>query len=161
MSILSKLVKFISADERTADSSKFYESLRSVLENDENALIYAEILLLLEVAFADDHLSSSELSAIKAMLTDDYQVSIEERDKLIERSKLLYRQLTSSFEITRYINKQATYEQKLALFQKIWRVAYADNKLDPLEEARSRQLADLLYIRHVDYIRLRNQERTA
>ena len=35
----------------------------------------------------------------------------------------------------------------------MWRVAYADGRLDKYEEALIRQVAELTYVSHTDYIR--------
>ena len=35
----------------------------------------------------------------------------------------------------------------------MWQVAYADNVLDPIEEAIIRKVAELLYVNHSDFIR--------
>ena len=37
----------------------------------------------------------------------------------------------------------------------MWRVAYADGRLDKYEESLIRQVAELTYVSHSDYIRLK------
>ena len=48
--------------------------------------------------------------------------------------------------------KQLSYEARLTLLDSLWQQAYADGVLDPNEEAMLRKIADLLFIRHSDYI---------
>lgn len=48
--------------------------------------------------------------------------------------------------------KQLSYDARLALLDNLWHQAYADGVLDPHEEAMLRKIADLLFIRHGDYI---------
>ena len=48
--------------------------------------------------------------------------------------------------------KQLSYDARLTLLDNLWQQAYADSVLDPNEEAMLRKIADLLFIRHSDYI---------
>ncbi|MEH8018796.1 TerB family tellurite resistance protein [Rheinheimera muenzenbergensis] len=48
--------------------------------------------------------------------------------------------------------KQLSYAARLALLDNLWQQAYADGILDPNEEAMLRKIADLLFIRHSDFI---------
>ncbi|MEM1153413.1 MAG: TerB family tellurite resistance protein [Pseudomonadota bacterium] len=43
--------------------------------------------------------------------------------------------------------------QKLELIGSMWRVAYADGRLDKYEEHLIRQVAELCYVSHEDYIK--------
>jgi len=56
-------------------------------------------------------------------------------------------------EFTRVINDHYTPQQKLQLISGMWTVAYADGDLDKYEEALIRQVAELTYVTHEDYIR--------
>jgi uncharacterized tellurite resistance protein B-like protein len=51
------------------------------------------------------------------------------------------------------INDHYSAEQKLKLVAAMWTVAYADGDLDKYEEALIRQVAELIYVPHQDYIR--------
>jgi len=43
-------------------------------------------------------------------------------------------------------------EQKISLIEHMWRIAYADGDLDKYEEYTIRQLCDLIYVDHKEYI---------
>ena len=58
----------------------------------------------------------------------------------------------SLYEFTRVINDHYSAEQKLRLIDAMWSVAYADNDLDKYEEHLIRQVAELTYVPHSDYI---------
>ena len=60
---------------------------------------------------------------------------------------------TSLYEFTRVINDHYSAEQKVQLVGAMWSVAYADGDLDKYEEALIRQVAELTYVPHQDYIR--------
>ena len=59
---------------------------------------------------------------------------------------------TSLYEFTRVINDHCCAEQKLQLIKAMWAVAYADGNVDKYEEHLIRQVAELTYVPHSDYI---------
>ena len=78
------------------------------------------------------------------------QSMLEDADKEARRAVSLH-------EFTRILHEHMTPGDKLEVIEMLWRVAYADGKLDPNEEYLVRKLADLLYISHTDLIRIRNK----
>lgn len=161
MSLFRNLLQLIDPQAGKRKASTIEAELDTALETSDHALLYAEVLLMLEIAFADDHLCEAEVLVIKQLLQTEYGLSTSETNEILTRGRDLYSQLTSSFKVTRHINDHASYDQKLNTLEKIWHVCFADGEMDSLEEARVRQLSELLYVRHVDYIRLRNEVKQA
>ena len=44
-------------------------------------------------------------------------------------------------------------DEKVSIVKSLWIIAYADSSLAPLEESTIRQIADLLYVPHSDFIK--------
>jgi len=44
-------------------------------------------------------------------------------------------------------------EQRYQLIEAMWQIAYADKVIDPQEEAVIRQVAELIYVDHSEFIR--------
>jgi uncharacterized tellurite resistance protein B-like protein len=59
---------------------------------------------------------------------------------------------TSMQPFTRLINDEFDQEQKKHLMKAMWKIAYADGKLDKYEEHYLRKIAELLYIPHSQFI---------
>ena len=59
---------------------------------------------------------------------------------------------TSLYDFTKVINDHCSPDQKLQLISAMWTVAYADGDLSKYEEHLIRQVADLTYVSHSDYI---------
>ena len=66
---------------------------------------------------------------------------------------------TSLYEFTRVINDHYTPQQKQQLIYAMWTVAYADGDIDKYEEHLIRQVAELTYVAHEDYIRAKLRAR--
>lgn len=56
------------------------------------------------------------------------------------------------YEFTNKLRKLSQ-PQRYQLIEAMWQVAYADGVIDPLEEAVIRQVSDLIYLDHPEYIR--------
>jgi len=113
----------------------------------------ATAALLIEVMVIDGDLDDQEMQAIAGTLSNMLDLSKEQIDQLIELSKEEVAEATSLYQFTKEINEHFDIEKKLSLMTAMWRVAFADGHLDKYEENIIRRVADLLHIRHSEYIR--------
>jgi uncharacterized tellurite resistance protein B-like protein len=54
---------------------------------------------------------------------------------------------------TQVLNKHCSADERKDIVKSLWAIAYADESLAPLEESTIRQIADLLYVPHSQYIK--------
>ncbi len=113
----------------------------------------AAAALLIETARADFTEDSSERAALARLLSNTLQLSADEVEELVAAASSRVDRATSLYEFTRVINDHYSAEQKLQLVADMWAVAYADGNLDKYEEHLIRQVAELTYVPHQDYIR--------
>ena len=57
----------------------------------------------------------------------------------------------------RRINRHFDPEQKAEILEDLWRVAFADGRLDKYEEYHIRRIADLLHLPHSAFIRAKHR----
>jgi uncharacterized tellurite resistance protein B-like protein len=129
---------------------------KNIIETDDNALSSEQLAtaaLLIEVMVIDGNLDEQELRAISNTLSQMLELSSEQIDELILLSQEEVADATSLYQFTREINAHYDHDKKMALMTAMWRVALADGHLDKHEEGIIRRVADLLYIRHNEYIR--------
>ena len=128
---------------------------KNVIETDDSSLSgdqLATAALLIEVMVIDGYLGEDELSSISNTLSQMLQLSIEQVDELILLSRDEVAEATSLYQFTREINSHFDHDKKIVLMTAMWRVAFADGYLDKHEEGIIRRVADLLHIRHSEYI---------
>ena len=113
----------------------------------------AAAALLIETARSDFCQDESEQLAIAELLCASLDVSQEEVAQLIEQASAKVDDATSLYEFTRIINDHYSATQKVQLIDAMWSVAFADGDLDKYEEHLIRQVAELIYVPHQDYIR--------
>jgi uncharacterized tellurite resistance protein B-like protein len=117
-------------------------------------------VLAYEIARSDGEISESELevllSEIKKIAMD---VGKTEQDilNIIEE----YSKNSISFhEFVEDINKDFTKEDKLSLIKFLWDVAYADTILEVNEERLIRRIADLINIKDLEVLKLKDQSKS-
>ena len=110
-------------------------------------------MLLLEIARADTEIDPVELKAIERAVTDACpSIPADELDEIINTARQDVEKSISLHEQIRQINTGFSREQKISLIEHMWRIAYADGDLDKYEEYTIRQLADLIYVDHKEFI---------
>ncbi len=119
----------------------------------EHRLRLAAAALLIETARADFRQDAEEEAALETLLCDTLALPLTEVQELVRQASERVDSATSLYEFTRLINDHFSPVQKLQLIDAMWRVAYADGRLDKYEEHLIRQVAELTYVPHPDYIR--------
>ena len=119
----------------------------------------AVAVLLFEVSRADDNISGIEKARIAEALANSFDMSAGELEALLSEAEHEVEQSTSLFPFTRLVNEQFSHAEKKTLIEHLWRVSFADEKLDRYEEQIIRRIADLLYLPAVDVMHARDKAR--
>jgi uncharacterized tellurite resistance protein B-like protein len=128
---------------------------KNVIEPEETAASeqLATAALLVEVMVIDGNLDEQELASISQTLCDILSLEAQQVEELLRLSREEVAEATSLYQFTREINQHFDLDKKMDLLTALWRVAYADGHLDKHEESIIRRIADLMHIRHNEYIR--------
>ena len=114
-------------------------------------------VLAYEIARSDGDISDSELNLL---IEEIKKISIEvnKTDEEILSIIETYSKNSVSFnEFIADINNDFSKEEKLSLISFLWDVAYADSILDVDEERLIRRIADLIRIKDVEVLRLKDR----
>ena len=132
-------------------------------ENTKNTSFEIELtaaVLAYEIARSDGVISGDEL----LVLMEEIEIIAEKvgKDKLeILKIIEIYSQDSVSFhEFIEDINKNYSKEQKHSLLKFMWKIAYADGKLDVDEERLVRRVADLIKIKDIEVLKLKDSTKT-
>ena len=113
-------------------------------------------VLAYEIARSDGDISDSELSLLieeTKKIASEVNKTDEEILSIIET----YSKNSVSFhEFIADINNDFSKEEKLSLISFLWDVAYADSKLDVDEERLIRRIADLIRIKDIEVLKLKD-----
>lgn len=122
-------------------------------ESLKHKLHLAAAALLIETARADFSQDETEQLALEKLLVQSLKLEKLEVRELLAVASNRVDEATSLYEFTRVINDHYSAKQKIQLIDAMWCVAYADGNLDKYEEHLIRQVAELTYVPHQDYIR--------
>ena len=116
----------------------------------------AAAALLIEVARADFEFDADEQRAIETLLADTLGLQSGEIRELVQLATEESREATSLHQFTRLINETHSLEEKRHLMEQLWRVAFADGRIDRYEEQLLRRIADLLHLRHKEFMQAKH-----
>ncbi|GMG87300.1 TerB family tellurite resistance protein [Biformimicrobium ophioploci] len=130
-------------------------------EQPQENMLLVSAALLTEVATADHHLDDREVATLKAVLRDHYGMADGESSEMIETAMIEREKATSLFEFTRAINDRLGDPEKYQLIRNMWKVAFADEKIEPFEEHLIRRVSELIYLPHGLFTKARSEARDA
>ena len=133
------------------------ESIETSMLDFEHALRVATAVLLVEITRADFRVDDNENERLRLLLARHFDLSEDELDALIEQAKSDADKLVSLQHITRLLNEHYDHAMKLRVIEMMWQLVYADGEKDRYEEHLMRQVADLLYISHAEFIQARHK----
>ena len=117
--------------------------------------------LMIEVMNSDHELDEREQQEFMSVLQQSYNIAEADLEELSQLAKDEAHEATSLYEFTRLINDSYDYEQKLALVENMWRIAFSDDHLDKYEDHLIRKVSELIYVSHSDFIRTKLKVRNA
>ncbi|MGH8085118.1 MAG: TerB family tellurite resistance protein [Lysobacter sp.] len=138
--------------------SDWFESLKDIINRyepaaDPHALPRAAAALLLEMAVTDEGGERIELDVVHQAMRTAFGIEPAELDALVDQAHEARKQCVSMYDFTRELRVGLEPDQRAELVEWLWRVAFADARLDKHEEHMVRRVADLLGVPHSEFIR--------
>lgn len=113
-------------------------------------------VLAYEIARSDGEISNSELSVIMEEIEKIAKKVGKEKVEIYKIVETYSKDSVSFYEFIEDINTNYLKEQKLSLLSFMWKIAYADGRLDVDEERLVRRVADLIKIKDVEVLKLKD-----
>ncbi|MFT5219200.1 MAG: putative tellurite resistance protein B-like protein [Planctomycetota bacterium] len=123
----------------------------------EHALRVATATLMVETIRADFIVQDVEIARLKQLLREQFQLDEDELTALLEQAVEGADKLISLQHITRLLNENFDHAMKLRVVEMLWQLIYADGEKDHYEEHLIRQVAELLYLSHAEFIQARHK----
>ena len=113
----------------------------------------ATAALLSEVIRADRDEDPREVEAYETMLKEQFSLHPSELEVLVREGRESAEDAVDLVQFTHVINDKCSNDEKYDILTALWKIAYADNTIAPIEEHTIRRIADLLYIPHSHFIK--------
>jgi len=133
---------------------------RPVAGLERRQLQIAVAVLLHEARRADYGEGDDEYTAAVQALVDMFSLGRRESAALLEEGRARAQQLTSFYAPVSVIKREFSLMDRIRLVEHLWRVAFADGRLDPYEDHYVRKIAHLLYIPNTQSMLARNRARS-
>ena len=113
-------------------------------------------VLAYEIARSDGDITNDELLVLMEEIEKIALKVGKEKSEILKIVENYSKDSTSFFEFIEDINKNYEKDNKLSLLEFMWKTAYADGRLDVDEERLIRRVADLIKIKDVEVLKLKD-----
>ena len=117
-------------------------------------------VLAYEIARSDGNVDKDELKVLLEEIERISEKVGKEPDKILDLIEIYSKNSVSFHEFIEDINESYSKQDKLSLIEFMWRIAFADGKLDVDEERLVRRIADLIKIKDVEVLKLKEISRS-
>lgn len=115
-------------------------------------ILVATGALLLEMAHMDGRFSEAEQDSILSILKKEHGLEAQAATALLEACRQARKGNVDLWPFTNLINQNYSREEKRRVIETVWKVAYADGKLDMHEDYFMHKLSNLLRLTHKELI---------
>ena len=116
-------------------------------------------ILAYEIARSDGDITKFELDLLLNEVKKITSSVNKSQDEILEIIETYSKNSVSFHEFIEDINKDYSKEEKLSLIKYLWDVAYADNILKVSEERLIRRIADLIKIKDIEVLKLKDSSK--
>tara|TARA_S200000501_G_C20734262_1_gene704281 strand:+ start:553 stop:990 length:438 start_codon:yes stop_codon:yes gene_type:complete len=113
-------------------------------------------VLAYELARSDGEITKDELSVLMEEVAGIAKKVGKDKNEIFKIIKIYSKDSISFHEFVEDINKNYSKEEKINLLKFMWKMAYADKRLDVDEERLIRRMADLIKIKDIEVLKLKN-----
>ena len=83
----------------------------------------------------------------------------KDKNEIFQIIEIYSKDSVSFYDFIKDINENYSRNEKLNLLRFMWKIAYSDNKLDVDEERLIRRMADMIKIKDIEVLKLKDLER--
>lgn len=133
--MIGRIREFLAGAGRPAPGRRAAEELR-----------LAAAVLLVEAARMDGEFGEPERDTVRRLLEDRFSLPPAEADELLEMAEAEAMRSTHLFAFTQTVKNGYAPEERIAMIEMLWEVAYADGELHHYEATLLRRVAGLIHV---------------
>lgn len=118
-------------------------------------------VLAYEIARSDGEIDENELSLLMSEIEKIALKVGKQKSEILKIVEIYSKDSVSFHEFIEDINRNYSKDEKLSLIEFMWKTAYADGRLDVDEERLVRRVADLIKIKNIEVLKLKDLSRSA
>ncbi len=125
-------------------------------ESREEAIRMATAVLMIDVARADHVFDETEFDSVLELIENHFTISPEAAIEIFNEANEEAEDLTSLHEFTQLLHSNLDEAEKSRIVALLWRIAYADGRLDKYEDSLVLKISDLLHVSRGRVMRLKH-----
>ena len=125
---------------------------RKINANKEKQLQVATAAVFIEMAKADGTFTDEERKSVVNGLKNQFNIDDEYVEELLALSEHKVKESIGIYEFSNVINENFSDEDKFELLKNLWRLIYADDRLDGYEDRLMKIIAGMLLMEHQQII---------
>tara|TARA_B100000212_G_C27307887_1_gene504432 strand:- start:379 stop:810 length:432 start_codon:yes stop_codon:yes gene_type:complete len=114
-------------------------------------------VLAYELARSDGEISQEELVVLMSEIERIAEKVGKNKEEILSIIEIYSKDSVSFYDFVKDINDKYSKDEKINLIFFMWKMAFADNKLDIDEEKLIRRLGDLINIKDIDVLKLKDR----
>lgn len=136
------------------------DAARPVSSQERRHLQVAAASLMHEATRVDLVESEEERAAALVALADLFGLDAAGSAAVLEEGREKAKHLTSYFGPVSVVKRDLNQVERVRFIEHLWRIAYADNRLDPYEDHYVRKIGHLLYVPNTELMLARSRARS-
>ena len=110
----------------------------------------AAAALMIEAALMDETFGDEERRTIASLVKSRYGLTKDECERLLAEAEAAIGESNQWFAFTRIVNDRYDHEERIALIEMMWEVAFADGIVHHYEDNLIRRIGGLIYVSDVE-----------
>lgn len=142
----------------------FFKKNKIINDADSSPVFEIELtaaVLAYEIARSDGEIDENELSLLMSEIEKIALKVGKQKSEILKIVEIYSKDSVSFHEFIEDINRNYSKDEKLSLIEFMWKTAYADGRLDVDEERLVRRVADLIKIKNIEVLKLKDLSRSA
>ena len=127
----------------------------------DEAIRMATAVLMIDVARADHVFDESEFDSVLELVQSHFALPAEQAAELVIAANDKAEDLVSAYDFTKVLHEHLDHGEKARIVGLLWKIAYADGRLDKYEDSLVLKISDLLHVSRGLVMRLKHDVQTS
>ena len=129
--------------------------------NRDEAIRMATAVLMIDVARADHVFDESEFDSVLELVQSHFALPAEQAAELVIAANDKAEDLVSAYDFTKVLHEHLDHGEKARVVGLLWKIAFADGRLDKYEDSLVLKISDLLHVSRGLVMRLKHDAQNA
>ncbi|MBT8093204.1 MAG: TerB family tellurite resistance protein [Gammaproteobacteria bacterium] len=142
--------------DRVAEAIATTDDEPAQIEGRDEAIRMATAVLMIDVARADHVFEEAEFERLLQLFESHFDLTPDDAALLVDEAGEKADDLVSAYDFTKILHEHLDHDEKARVVELLWKIAYADGRLDKYENSLVLKISDLLHVSRGRVMRLKH-----